>query len=71
MEWNFKVAAEEPITSEEDAADIEQDVDRAIEIFAGDMRATIRALILANAFLERELANTVSAGFVRRKKLQA
>lgn len=65
------MAAEEPVTREEDGADIEQDIDRAIEIFDGDMRATIRALILANAFLESELANTVSAGFVRRKKLQA
>ena len=51
----------------DEAGDIEQDVDRAIEIFGGDMRATIRALILANAFLERELLNSVSAGYTRRK----
>lgn len=59
--------AEEP----GDTLSMEQAVDTAIDACDGDMRATIRALILANAFLEREIANSVSAGFVRRRKLQA
>ena len=55
----------------DDTLSIEDAVDAAIQACDGDLRATIRALILANAFLEREVANSVSAGFVRRRKLQA
>jgi hypothetical protein len=39
--------------------------DQAIEACGGDMRSTIRALILANEFLEYELETKVSQGYVR------
>jgi hypothetical protein len=42
--------------------------DQAIAACAGDMRSAIRALILANDYLEhrnRELAQYISVGFVR------
>jgi hypothetical protein len=38
-------------------------VDQAIAVCAGDMRAAIRALILANEFLEHELQSKVSQGY--------
>lgn len=39
--------------------------DQAIAACGGDMRSTIRALILANEFLEYEMRINVSAGFTR------
>lgn len=44
---------------------LEAKVDTAIAACGGDMRATIRALILANEFLEKELETQVSRGFIR------
>lgn len=44
---------------------IEASVDEAIAACGGDMRATIRALIVANDFLEKELETQVSRGFMR------
>ncbi|MEP9367027.1 hypothetical protein [Xanthobacter sp. VNH20] len=44
----------------------EQDIDDAIAACAGDARATIRALLVAYAMLEREMSLRASAGFVRR-----
>ncbi|MDA9532822.1 hypothetical protein [Bradyrhizobium sp. CCBAU 25338] len=44
---------------------IEAAVDDAIAACGGDMRATIRALIVANDFLEKELKTQVSRGFMR------
>ena len=53
------------------AADqLERDVDQAIALCGGDMRAALRAMLLANAFLEVEierLTRAVSIGFTRRK----
>ena len=43
-------------------------VNEAIEACDGDLRATVRALIMANAFLEEELSRTrqmLSRGYVR------
>jgi hypothetical protein len=40
-------------------------VDQAIAACGGDMRSTIRALILANEFLETELVTQVSHGYMR------
>ena len=38
------------------AADqLERDVDQAIALCGGDMRAALRAMLLANAFLEAEI----------------
>ena len=39
--------------------------DQAIAACGGDMRSTIRALIVANEFLEYELETKVSQGYVR------
>jgi len=39
--------------------------DQAIAACGGDLRSTIRALILANEFLEYDLATKVSQGFTR------
>jgi hypothetical protein len=49
---------------------IEQAADEAIAICDGDMRAALRAALLANTFLESEnerLKQAVSAGYTRRK----
>jgi hypothetical protein len=40
-------------------------VDQAITACGGDVRATIRALIVANEFLEQELRTKVSQGYLR------
>jgi hypothetical protein len=47
---------------------LEASVAEAIEACDGDLRATVRALIVANAFLERELERAcalISRGYVR------
>ena len=46
--------------SEENGA-LESAVDRAISACGGDMRATIRALIVANDYLESEVAELMKA----------
>lgn len=51
-------AALTPSAAEDDAACLEGAVNQAIEACDGDLRATIRALILINEFLETQ----VSAG---------
>ena len=58
-------------SSQPNAADeLERDVDQAIALCGGDMRAALRALLLANAFLEAEIERltcSVSIGFIRGK----
>lgn len=52
----------------QDADDLETAVDQAITACGGDLRATIRALIVANDFLEsevKELKKAVSHAYVR------
>ncbi|WP_213775268.1 hypothetical protein [Bradyrhizobium sp. dw_78] len=52
----------------QDADGLEAAVDQAIEACDGDMRSTIRALIVANEYLETEvdeLMKAVSHAFVR------
>lgn len=44
---------------------LEVAADEAIAACGGDMRSAIRALILANEFLEYELQTKVSAGYLR------
>ncbi|MFG1424393.1 hypothetical protein [Roseixanthobacter liquoris] len=44
----------------------EQDIDEAITACEGDARATVRALLVAYAMLERDMSLRASAGFVRR-----
>ena len=52
------------------ADELERDVDQAIALCGGDMRAALRAILLANAFLEAEIERltcSVSIGFTRGK----
>lgn len=52
----------------EEGDELELAVDQAISACGGDMRATIRALILANEYLESEvgeLMKAVSRAYVR------
>jgi hypothetical protein len=54
--------------NEQDADGLEAAVDHAIAACDGDMRSTIRALIVANEFLESEvsqLMKAVSHAYVR------
>ena len=44
-----------------DEAGLEAAVDQAIAACGGDLRATIRALILANDYLENEVAELMKA----------
>lgn len=50
-----------------DELTIDEAVEMAVEACGGDLRATIRALVIANAFLEEQLESKTSAGYVRRK----
>jgi hypothetical protein len=52
----------------QDADELEVAVDQAIAACGGDMRSTIRALVVANEFLESEvgeLMKAVSQAYVR------
>ena len=54
--------------NEQDADELDTAVDQAIAACGGDMRSTIRALIVANEYLETEvgeLMKAVSHAFVR------
>ena len=45
----------------EESDELETAVDQAISACGGDMRATIRALIVANNYLENEVAELMKA----------
>jgi len=50
--------------------ELERDVDQAVALCGGNMRAALRAVLLANAFLDAEverLTRAVSIGFTRGK----
>jgi len=59
----------EPAPAEREAVPIgEDDVDEAIRACGGDVRATIRALLIAGQFMEKELEEArleASWGYVR------
>jgi hypothetical protein len=58
----------------ESAAVLEGEAEEAISLCGGDVRAALRATLLANAFLEAEierLSQSVSAGVARGKIRQA
>jgi hypothetical protein len=58
-----------PDQKPEDEADrLEAATDQAIAACGGDLRSAVRALILANEFLQHELEAKVSAGYVRGAK---
>lgn len=53
------------------ADELERDTDLAIEACGGDARAAVRALLIANAFLESELTKAqarTSVGYARRRQ---
>ncbi|OYU90131.1 MAG: hypothetical protein CFE29_14120 [Bradyrhizobiaceae bacterium PARB1] len=54
-----------PIDAISESERLDVAADEAIAACGGDMRSTIRALILANEFLEFELQTQVSRGFTR------
>ena len=56
-------AAEANSLSESERLDVA--ADQAIAACGGDMRSAIRALILANEFLEAEMQTNVSLGYMR------
>ena len=45
----------------EETAELESAIDQAISACGGDMRATIRALIVANEYLETEVGELMKA----------
>ena len=58
----------DPQPNAEDVDELEADIDLAIAACDGDLRATIRALIVANNYLESEvgeLMRAVSHAYVR------
>jgi len=55
-----------PDQKPEDEADrLEVATDQAIAACGGDPRSAVRALILANEYLQHELETKVSSGYVR------
>ena len=58
----------DPQPNAQDAGELETAIDQAIAACGGDLRAAIRALIVANNYLESEvgeLMKAVSRAFVR------
>lgn len=53
------------VDSQKESERLDGATDQAIEACGGDLRSTIRALILANEFLEYELQTKVSQGYMR------
>ncbi len=58
--WN-SVTSSSSQPNEQDADGLEAAVDQAIAVCGGDMRSTIRALIVANEFLESEVSELIKA----------
>lgn len=62
----------EPAPAEQSLFDVsEQEVDEALAACDGDARATVRALLVGQAFLEHEISRLqadASAGFRRRRR---
>lgn len=48
-----------------DAEQLDAAADQAIEACGGDAREAVKALIVANEFLEREIEEKVSHGYLR------
>jgi hypothetical protein len=48
-----------------DANRLEEAADQVIAACGGDIRAALKALIVANEFLETELQTSVSTGYLR------
>lgn len=54
-----------PAPSLSDAASLDAAADQAIAACGGDAREAVKALLIANDFLENELATQVSRGYMR------
>ena len=54
-------AAERPTVSEADTALLEAEVDEAIALCGGDVRAALRVTLVANAYLEAEVERLTEA----------
>jgi hypothetical protein len=59
------MSATSPADSRSESERLDAAADQAIAMCGGDMRSAIRALILANEFLEAELESQVSHGYMR------
>jgi hypothetical protein len=59
------MAEASPADSQSESERLDAATDQAIAACGGDLRSTIRALILANEFLEYELQTKVSQGYMR------
>jgi hypothetical protein len=59
------MAEQKPADSQSESERLDVAADQAIAVCGGDLRSTIRALILANEFLEAELETQVSHGYMR------
>jgi hypothetical protein len=59
------MAGASPADSQSESERLDAAADQAIAACGGDLRSTIRALILANEFLEYELQTNVSQGYTR------
>ncbi len=53
---------------EDESCRLEVATDQAIAACGGDLRSAVRALILANEYLQHELEAKVSSGYVRGAK---
>jgi hypothetical protein len=51
--------------AERDAEQLEAAADQAIAACGGDAREAVKALLVANEFLEREMEANVSRGYLR------
>jgi hypothetical protein len=56
---------ETPATNLSDAANLEAAADQAIAACGGDAREAVKALLIANEFLEAEIEASVSRGYLR------
>ena len=60
LQWNNIMSSSSPANAEDDNG-LEAAVDQAIAACGGDMRSTIRALIVANQYLEEEAGELMKA----------
>jgi hypothetical protein len=54
-----------PADSPSESARLDAAADQAIAACGGDAREAVKALLVANEFLENELATQVSRGYIR------
>lgn len=60
----MRMTTAEPISGSQSVSDDE--IDRALAACGGDPRETIRALLVGQEYLEREISRLVSRGYCRR-----